>query len=260
MIKTIFASCLIIAFWAGQAFSQHPAYVIDPNPEIKTGFEKLIHHERLPLRSDTILSYKVVGETRTLTARNIRTVTLQERDGEPVVRLWTENIPATGDKDNITRMVAILRYDDLQLLSLHLKSKTDSASLKWQDGHIVGWSQLPNEPRKTFDLYYLGHVTIGEGNTPWIPGLFNLDKDRLFYIPGFKIFANEIRIRSCNIFKSEFIQIGGREYLCWVADAGPSGPPGYNAYQWYEMATGRLLKTELTKKGEQIHYLSLLKL
>ena len=217
----------------------------------------MLDPDKIPVRTDTFLSYKVSSQGKTLTAQNTRTIEIIDIAGNCHLRLRTGNLPV--GKENVTNMTAILRYSDLQLISLDLKSKTDSAHVDWKEGHFTGWSQSANEARKKIDLIYLGNVTVWEGNTPWIPGLFALQEGRQFIIPRFRLFSNDILARPYQVLKLEIINLNGKDFRCWKTDAGPAGPPGYNAFQWYDADSGRLLKTELTKKGEDVKYVSLLK-
>jgi hypothetical protein len=212
---------------------------------------------KIQLGTDTIIDFKESKGERKINATNTRTIAKVKIDHTKYYQLTTQNIPATGD--NITTVTALLDYNDLHLIKVHLSAKTDSAYVEFSNEHFTGWSQLPKEEKKIIDLSFKGLPLLAEGNTPFIIGLLSIEKNKTIVLPVFTLFSNTMVWKSYTILGKESVSIKGKEYPCWKIDAGKKGPPGYSSYHWYNSTTGALMQAELAKEGSDLKFVSELK-
>ncbi len=213
-------------------------------------------NKEISIGTDTLTDYKIDGEKKFI-SMNIRTTELAIKDGLRCYKITTQNIPANSD--NITTVVAYLDYKDLNVIQVKLSAKTDSAFFEYDKHAIKGWSQLPGEERKHFEIEYSGNIYLHDGNTPWIAGLINKYSNSRFLLPTLSMFSNKVNWKLYEVVSNEEVELNGRKYSCRKINAGPSGPPGYSSFHWYNVKSGRFIKSELIKEGATRKYLSELK-
>jgi hypothetical protein len=209
--------------------------------------------------TDTLVEYREAKGQRTINAKNIRTILKVVINNKKYYKVTTLNIPATTE--NKTTVIALLDYNDLHIIKMQLNAKTDSGYVEFSNKRFTGWSQMPKEERKMIDLEYDGFplVTANAG-IQWIVGLLPMKENKKFALSHFALFANIVKWKSYTVLNKETLLIDNRPYVCWKINAGPIGPPGFESYQWFEIKTGRLIKTELSKEGAETKFVSELKL
>ncbi|HYG50100.1 MAG TPA: hypothetical protein VD905_04310 [Flavobacteriales bacterium] len=210
--------------------------------------------KNMPLGTDSLLSYKVSGETKTKLSYNIRTISESHDRHSSSYKIVTQNIPFASD--NATTVVACVDFNDLHLLSMHLRANTDSGHVKFNQDKFSGWSQLPRQERKTIDYTFAGGALPDEANTPWLAGLLPKKAGQKLVLPVFNLFGNAVKWKTYLPLQVEKITLKNKTFLCWKINAGVQGPPGYTSYHWYEKKTGRLIKEELVKEGSDVKFIT----
>ena len=216
-------------------------------------FQKAINNDKITIGTDTLVSFIESESVKDKISENVRTIELINNQ----YKITTLNMPE-GTVD-YTKVEAILDAKDLHILSFYLKAKNDSAMATYQNGQIRGWLQIPNQEKMKIDNTYDGNTFLSDGNTPWLVGLLNLKENKTIVIPVFHLFSNSLRWRSYTVLGEDAILLDNKSFICWKVDAGPQGPPGFNAFHWYDKSSGQLLRVELSKEGETAKYVSELK-
>lgn len=200
--------------------------------------------------TDTLVSFIESDGVKDKISENVRKIDFANNQ----YKITTYNIPAGND--DFTKVEAILDAGDLHILSFYLKAKNDSALAKYNKGQIRGWLQIPRKEKMLINYTYDGNTFLSDGNTPWLIGLLDLKENSTIVIPVFHLFSNSLRWKSYTVLGEESITIKDITFNCWKVDAGPQGPPGFNAFHWYDKPSGQLLRVELSKDGESARYVS----
>ncbi|MEN8247707.1 MAG: hypothetical protein ABFS32_02145 [Bacteroidota bacterium] len=216
-------------------------------------FQDAINNGKLKLGTDTLVSYIESEAIRDKISDNVRTIEFNNNQ----YKITTYN-KAAGSED-ITKVEAILDGKDLHILRFYLKSKNDSAFAQYKNAMIKGWLQIPQQEKKNISYAFEGNTFLSDGNTPWLIGLLELKENQTIVIPVFHLFSNSLRWKTYEVLGEEAITINDISFSCWKVDAGPLGPPGFNAFHWYTKNTGKLLRVVLSKEGETAMYVSELK-
>lgn len=199
--------------------------------------------------------YRITLNEKKLMSYNSRTISKEKISGKQFYKIKTINFPYK-DTTDITITETLINIPGLDIYTVKLSSKKDSAFLKHFDEHIKGWSQLPGEERKEFDMVYHGHLYMEDANTPWIPGLLNFNIKDSIILPYFSIFNNTLKLKTYTLVSVDTINYLNKDFICRKINCGPKGPPGYISYQWYDLNTGILIRSELKKENSEISFIS----
>ena len=242
------------------SFGQSSARIhkVDSIHSLSRAFKRV----KIKLGTDTLIDYRVVGQTVKLNSKNVRTISKIKLNGKPYYKVVTMNIPIfkiNSTQHSTTTVISIIDYDDLHLIYSKLTAKTDSAEVQFDDKCFKGWSHLPGESKKEFDFPFAGTALSADANTAWIPGLFVKKESTKFALPYFAMFTNKVKWKVYTVTGKEHITIGSKVYRCWRINAGPQGPPGYTSFHWYTRKNGKFIKSELSKEGADLKFINTLK-
>lgn len=216
-------------------------------------FKGIVNDGKIKTGTDTLVSFIESEGIKDKISENIRTIELVNNQ----YRITTYNFLSSSEE--VTKVEAFLDAEDLHIQSFYLKTKNDSASARYKNGQIRGWLKIPQQDKRIINFTYQGNTFLSDGNTPWLIGLLELQQNQTIIIPVFHLFSNSLHWRSYTVLGEEPVILQGNSYTCWKVDAGPQGPPGFNAFHWYDKNSGQLLRVELAKEGENAKYVSELK-
>jgi len=199
--------------------------------------------------------YRITLNEKKLMSYNSRTISKETVSGNQFYRIKTINFPFK-DTSDITIAETLIEIQNLDIYTVKLTSKKDSAFLQHFNEHISGWSQLPGVERKEFDVVHHGTVYMDDANTPWIPGLLNFNHKDTVILPYFSIFNNTVNLKTYTLVSFDTINYLNKKFICRKLNCGPQGPPGYISYQWYDLNTGILIRSELRKENSKISFIS----
>ena len=199
--------------------------------------------------------YRITLNEKKLMSYNSRTISKETIYGNQFYKIKTINFPYRDTAD-ITITETLIEIQNLDIYSVKLTAKKDSAFLQHLSEHISGWSQLPGEERKEFDVVHHGTLYMDDANTPWIPGLLNFNNKDSVILPYFSIFNNTVKLKTYTLVSVDTINYLNRKFICRKLNCGPQGPPGYISYQWYDLNSGILIRSELRKENSEISFIS----
>ena len=199
--------------------------------------------------------YRITLNEKKLMSYNSRTISKETVSGNQFYRIKTINFPFK-DTSDITIAETLIEIQNLDIYTVKLTSKKASAFLQHFNEHMTGWPQLPGEEKKEFDIIHHGTVYMDDANTPWIPGLLNFNHKDSVILPYFSIFKNTVKLKTYTLVSVDTINFLNKKFICRKLNCGPQGPPGYISYQWYDLNSGFLIRSELKNENSEISFIS----
>jgi hypothetical protein len=201
-----------------------------------------IRADRIPLGTQTVRSWQVSGEERTLNSTTVQTIRKGTEGTEDVLVIETLHWSAGGDT---TRTRCTVRADDLSLLHLRVQAERDSTAVTATSHRATGWVALPGQPVRLLDATLARPILPSDGQIPWLLAALPLRAGATLVVKRFSPFDGGEICRTLRVEAEEAITIAGTRFDCWRIDGGPLGPPGYRVTRWVDRATGRIVQSAL---------------
>jgi len=191
-----------------------------------------------------IENHRREGGVDAMTGTTRQTVRRAERGGIPVWVVEFEHV--SGDT---TRSSMVSRADDFSLVHYQVRAPRDSAAVTAGDGHLTGWTVLPEQPAQLLDRELEEAVFPIEGQVPWLFPLLPLREGYAAAIPHFNPWSGGETWSEIRVLGPETIDVHGRPVACWKVDGGELFR-GYRVTYWIDRETRRVVRGEARGEGE----------